>query len=203
MYADLGFLDTSVGKKSSCNAGDPSSIPGLGRSAGEGIGYPLQYSWTSLVGKESACNVGDLGSIPGLGRSPGEGNGCPLQCSGLENSMDHIVHGVAKSRSRLSDFHFDFHADLVFPGGASGKKLPANAGEVRDLGSIPGLGRSPGGGNGAPLQYSCLQIPKDRRAWQAAVHRLIQSQTGLSQTGLNTCMLTSVFLSSVQALSDV
>ena len=44
-----GFPDSSVGKQSACNAGDPSSIPGLGRSAGEGIGYPLQYSWTSLV----------------------------------------------------------------------------------------------------------------------------------------------------------
>ena len=57
-------------------------------------------------GKESACYVGDLGSIPGLGRSPGEGNGYPLQYSGLENSMDCIVHGVAKSRTQLSDFHF-------------------------------------------------------------------------------------------------
>ena len=94
------------------------------------------------------------------------------------------VHGVAKSRKQLSDFHFDFHADLGCPGGANGKELPANAGEVRDVGSIPGLGRSPGGGNGIPLQYSCLEIPKDRRAWQAAVHRLAQSQTGLSQTGL-------------------
>ena len=45
----LGFPDSSVGKESTCNAGDPSSIPGLGRSAGEGIGYPLQYSWASLV----------------------------------------------------------------------------------------------------------------------------------------------------------
>ena len=44
-----GFPDSSVGKESACNAGDPSSIPGFGRSAGEGIGYPLQYSWTSLV----------------------------------------------------------------------------------------------------------------------------------------------------------
>ena len=43
------FPDSSVGKKSACNAGDPGSIPGLGRSAGEGIGYPLQYSWASLV----------------------------------------------------------------------------------------------------------------------------------------------------------
>ena len=45
----LGFPDSSVGKESACNAGDPSSIPGSGRSAGEGIGYPLQYSWASLV----------------------------------------------------------------------------------------------------------------------------------------------------------
>ena len=58
------------------------------------------------TGKKSACNVGDLGSIPGLGRSPGEGKGYPLQYSGLENSMDCIVHGVAKTR--LSDFHFHF-----------------------------------------------------------------------------------------------
>ena len=57
-------------------------------------------------GKESACNAGDLGSIPGLRRSPGEGKGYPLQYSDLESSMDYIVHGVAKSRTRLSDFHF-------------------------------------------------------------------------------------------------
>ena len=44
-----GFPDSSVGKESTCNAGDPSSIPGLGRSAGEGMGYPLQYSWASIV----------------------------------------------------------------------------------------------------------------------------------------------------------
>ena len=48
------------------------------------------------AGKESACDVGDLGSIPGLGRSPGEGNGNVLQYSGLENSMDYIVHGISK-----------------------------------------------------------------------------------------------------------
>ena len=57
-------------------------------------------------GKISACGAGDLGLIPGSGRSPGEGKGYPLQYSGLENSMDCIVHGVAKSRTRLSDFHF-------------------------------------------------------------------------------------------------
>ena len=57
------------------------------------------------AGKESAGNAGDQGSISVLGRSPGEGKGYPPQYSGLENSMDSIVHGVAKSRKRLSDFH--------------------------------------------------------------------------------------------------
>ena len=66
----------------------------------------------SSVGKESACNMGDMGLIPGLRRSPGEGKGYPFQYSGLENSTDHVVHGVAKSWTRLSDFHFhtqDWH----------------------------------------------------------------------------------------------
>ena len=65
----MGFPDSSVGKGSACDAGDPGSIPGSGRSTGEGIGYPLQYS-------------------------------------GLENSMDCVVHGVAKSWTQLSNFHF-------------------------------------------------------------------------------------------------
>ena len=56
--------------------------------------------------EESACNAGDLGSVSGLGRSPGDGKGYPLQYPGLENSMDCIVHGVRKSRTQLSDFHF-------------------------------------------------------------------------------------------------
>ena len=62
------------------------------------------------AGKELACNVGDLGSIPGLGRCPGEGKGNPLQYSGLENSMDCIVHRVTKSQIQLNDFHFHFHS---------------------------------------------------------------------------------------------
>ena len=51
MLTYKGFPDSSVGKESACNAGDPGSIPGSGRSAGEGIGYPPQYSWASLVGQ--------------------------------------------------------------------------------------------------------------------------------------------------------
>ena len=60
------------------------------------------------AGKESAHSGGELGSIPGLGRSSGEGKGYPLQYSDLENSMDCIVHRVAKSWTQLSDFHFHF-----------------------------------------------------------------------------------------------
>jgi len=60
-------------------------------------------------GKESTFSVRDLCSIPGLERSPSERKGYPLQYSGLENSMDCIVHGVAKSQPRLSNFHFHFH----------------------------------------------------------------------------------------------
>ena len=66
----------------------------------------LRASLVAQLVKEPASNAGDLGSIPGLGRSPGEGKGYPLQYPGLENSMDCIVHGVTKSRTRLSDFHF-------------------------------------------------------------------------------------------------
>ena len=58
------------------------------------------------AGKESACNVGDLGLIPGLARSPGKGKGYLLQYSGLENPKDCIVHGVTKSQTWLSNFHF-------------------------------------------------------------------------------------------------
>ena len=67
------------------------------------LGFP-----DSSVGKESAYNAGDPGSNPGLGRSPGEGKGYSLQYSGLEKSMDCIVHGVAKSQAQLNDFHFQF-----------------------------------------------------------------------------------------------
>ena len=65
------------------------------------MGFPC-----GSAGKESTCNAEDLGLIPVLGRSPGEGKGYPLQYSSLENSMDCMVHEVAKNWTRLSDFHF-------------------------------------------------------------------------------------------------
>ena len=57
------------------------------------------------------------------------------------------------------------------------KNLPANAGDIRDVGSIPGLGRYPGEGHGILLWYSCLQNPRNRGAWWTTVHKIAQSQT--------------------------
>ena len=61
------------------------------------------------------------------------------------------------------------------------KNLPVNAGDIRDTDSVPGSGRSPGGGNGNPLQYSCLENPTDRGAWQATVHGVAKSRSRLKQ----------------------
>ena len=121
----LGFSDSSVGKESTCNAGDPGSIPGPGRSTGERkdrLPTPVFFGFPcGSAGKESTCNAGELGSIPGLARSPGEGKRYPIQDSGLENFMDRTVHGVTKSWTRLSDFHFAY-LSLGFIGGASDKE---------------------------------------------------------------------------------
>ena len=69
---------------------------------------------------------------------------------------------------------------MGFPGGSKVKNLPANAGATGDLGSIAGSGRSPGGGNGNPLQYSCLENPMDRGAWRTTVHSVTKSWIQLS-----------------------
>ena len=66
------------------------------------------------------------------------------------------------------------------------KNLPASAGDRRDVSLIPGLGRSPGGGNGNPPPYSCLENPMDRGAWQVIVHGVLKSQTGLSNKATTT-----------------
>ena len=135
----------------------------------------MGYSWLTgflcgSAGKESSCNVGDLGLIPGLRGSPGEGKGYPLQYSGLENSMNSIVGGVAKSRTGLSDFYFHFHSWLMGCSGSSaGKESACNA---RDPSSIPGLGRTPGEGIGYLLQYS----------WASLVAQLVKYPLAMRET---------------------
>ena len=110
----FNFPGCSAGKESACKTGGPGSISGSGKSPGEGIDYPLQYSWAFPGGsdrKESVLSAEVLGSVPGFGRSPGEGNSYSLQYSWLENSMDRGAwqaadHGVAKSQAQLSKLLF-------------------------------------------------------------------------------------------------
>ena len=75
---------------------------------------------------------------------------------------------------------------MAFPGGSDGKECPCNEG---DPGSIPGLGRYPGGGHGNPLQYSCLENPVDRGAWWAALHRVTKRWAQLSNEHMECGML--------------
>ena len=86
----------------------------------------------------------------------------------LSYDHDFLLDGLAVTEHKAKP--------LGLTGGSDGKESPCNAG---DPGSNPGLRRSPGKGNGNPLQYSCLENPRDRRAWWAAVHRIRQSQTRL------------------------
>ena len=89
----MGFPASSVGEESACNAGDPGSIPRSGRSTKERIGYPLQYSWVSLVA-QLVKNLPTVWETWVL--SFGEGNGYLLQHSGLENSMNYISMGLQR-----------------------------------------------------------------------------------------------------------
>ena len=95
---------------------------------------------------------------------------------------------------------------MGFPGGPGVKNLPASAGDAIDCSSVPGLGRSPGGGNDSPFQYSSLENPMDRGAWQSTVHGIAKIETPLRHActmtksdslprlqhlGISLCMLTS------------
>ena len=89
------------------------------------------------------------------------------------------MDGRSKSPVPGSELSTD-NAVLIIVGflcGVGVKNLPANAGDIRDTGSIPGSGRAPGGGHGNPLQYSCLENPMDRGVWWATVHRVTKLQT--------------------------
>ena len=129
------------------------------------------------VGKEPTLNIGAPSLSRVLERSPGEGNSNPLQQSCLENPMDRGVwwapiHRVTRVRQELvTKLLSQFKG---FPGGSDSKESTYNVG---DPGSIPGLGRSPGEGNGNSLQYSCLENSMDKAVWQAIVHEVAKSWT--------------------------
>ena len=111
------FPDRSVGKESACDEGDHGSIYWVGkiRWRRDRLPTPVFLDFPcGAAGKECTYNVEDLGSIPGLGGSPGEGKDYPVQYSGLENSIDCIVHGVGKSQTQLGDFqYFSFKKDNI------------------------------------------------------------------------------------------
>ena len=155
-----GFPHSSVGKESACSARDPSSIPGVGRSAGEGIGYPLQYSWASLMAQLVKNPPAVLETwVWSLGWEDPLEKGKATHSSILAWRIPWTVfHGVTKSQTWLSDFHLH----LCFPHSSVGKESACNAG---DPGSIPWLGRSTGEGIGYPLQYS----------WASLVAQLIEN----------------------------
>ena len=83
------------------------------------------------------------------------------------------------------------------------KKLPASVGDERDLGSVLGLGRSPGGGHGNPLQYPCLVNPVDRGAWWAPVHGVAKSQTPLKQFNMHACHASMLSLKNILIFSYI
>ena len=86
------------------------------------------------------------------------------------------IHGVAKSRTRLSDLAAaTAHCSVGVPGGTVVRSPPASAGGARDTVSVPGSGRSPGEGSGNPLHYSCLENSTDRGTWRATVHGVTKS----------------------------
>ena len=96
----------------------------------------------------------------------------------VENKF-RVSKGERGGRDKLGGWDWHTHTTILgFSGGSGGRESACNAG---DLGLISGLGRSPGEGNGKPLQYSCLQNPTDRGTWQATVHRVTQSRTWLKQ----------------------
>ena len=164
------------------------------------IWYWLQYLhllsfislWVDFPGgsmvKNPPAKAGDMEteSIPGSRRSSGVGNGNPLQYSWLENLMDRgawwaTVHGIAMSRTWLSNwthtqtypFRYKLVAYLV-------KSMPAIVRDAKDVGSVHGLGRCLGEGNGNLLQYSCLENSVAKGAWKDTVHGVTKSQTWLS-----------------------
>ena len=139
----------------------------------KGIGYPLQYSGASqlpqLVKNRLQCGRTWVRS---LGWEDPLQKGIPLQYSGLENSTDCRVRGVTKSRTQLSDLHWEVRASQA---ASVVKNLPVDAGDERDLGSVPGSERSSVIGNANPLLYSCLENSMGRGAWWATVQGLTKS----------------------------
>ena len=100
--------------------------------------------------------------------------------------LSYLVSSSSIHVSTCQDF-LPFEGCIGLPRWLSSKESACNAGDLRDVGLIPRSGRSPGGGHGDPLQYSCLDNPMDRGAWRATVHRVAKSRTRLKWLSTHTC----------------
>ena len=156
-----GFPTSSAGKESTCNAGYPVSIPGSGRFSGEGIGYPLQCPIKCIHIIEK-CWLSDWNFLPWiLVPWPGIVPVLPtIEAQSLNHWMTREVPEIPSSNGSYQNVSWGF------PGGAVVKNPPSIAGDARDAVSIPGSGRSHGGGNDT-LQYSCLE-----NSWTKELGRL-------------------------------
>ena len=151
------------------------------------MGFPC-----GSAGKKSAYNEGDLGLIPGLGRCPGEGKGYPLQYSGLENSIDCIVH-------QRRQWH---PTPVLLPGKSHGWRSLVGCSawgheESDTTERLPfhfSLSRI-GEGNGNPLQCACLENPRDGGAWWAAIYGVTRSRTRLKRLSSSSMSCTTRVLS--------
>ena len=103
-----------------------------------------------------------------------------------ETFLKESLVSVKPNARSLGGFKPESERNKGFPGGPSGEEPATSAGDLIDLGLIPGLGRPSGEGNGYPLWYSCLENPMDRGAWQATVHRVTQNQTRLKPLSTHT-----------------
>ena len=138
------------------------------------------------IGKESICQCRRYkrhGFEPKVGKIPWRRAWQHTPVFWPEEFHGLYIHGVTKSWTQLSDFHF--HRELGACRVVLVVKNPlTSAGDVRSMGSFPGSGRSPGAGHGNPLQDSCLENPMDRGAWRAMVHRVTKSRTHLKQLSM-------------------
>ena len=169
-----GFPNSSAGKESTCNAEQPVSIPGSGRSFGEGIGYPLQCPIKCIHIIEK-CWLSDWNFLPWiLVPWPGIVPVLPtIEAQSLNHWITKEVPAILSSNSSYQNVRWGF------PGGAVVKNSSAIAGDARDAVSIPGSERSPGGGNDT-LKYSCLENSMVKRVWQAMVYEVTKTRTWLS-----------------------
>ena len=146
------------------------SVHGVAKSWTQLSDFPFTFHFHALEKEMATHSIVLAWRIPGTGE-PG----------GLLSMESHRVGHDSSNLAAARSFS-------GFPGGASGKEPACHCRRHRDMGSITGSGRSPGGRHGNPLQYSCLENPMDRGAWWVIVHRVTQSWTQLKLLSMHACM---------------